>query len=99
MTGRVVGRPTLSRRVAPDASPGWGKEVVPALRILVLSLVEVARLLAICALVTIAAAPALGSAADDVYSYVDADGVIHVTNVPQDRRYHRAGTLGRPKAA
>ena len=58
-----------------------------------------ARLLAICALVTIAAAPALASAADDVYSYVDADGVIHVTNVPQDRRYHRAGTLGRPKAA
>jgi len=33
-----------------------------------------------------AAAPA---AADDVYSFVDSDGVIHVTNVPQDPRYRR----------
>jgi soluble lytic murein transglycosylase-like protein len=29
------------------------------------------------------------SAADDVYSFVDSDGVIHVTNVPQDLRFRR----------
>jgi soluble lytic murein transglycosylase-like protein len=27
--------------------------------------------------------------ADALYSFVDSDGVIHVTNVPQDSRYHR----------
>ncbi len=57
-----------------------------------------ARLLAIVALLATAAGPALAGAADDVYSYVDADGVIHVTNVPQDGRYRRAGTLGRVRA-
>jgi soluble lytic murein transglycosylase-like protein len=29
------------------------------------------------------------AAADDVYSFVDADGVIHVTNVPQDSRFRK----------
>ena len=72
--------------------------VVAATAGLIPSFAGVARLLAIVALLAIAAGPALGGAADDVYSYVDADGVIHVTNVPQDRRYHRAGTLGRAKA-
>jgi len=28
-------------------------------------------------------------AADEVYSFVDSDGVIHVTNVPQDPRFRR----------
>ncbi len=40
------------------------------------------------ALMGVLAAPGPG-AADDVYSFVDADGVIHVTNVPQDPRYRR----------
>lgn len=46
-----------------------------------------ARLLASLAL---AAALVSGrAAADEFYSFVDADGVIHVTNVPQDARYRR----------
>ncbi len=36
-----------------------------------------------------AALLARSAAADDFYSFVDADGVIHVTNVPQDARYRR----------
>ena len=36
--------------------------------------------------VLVAAAPAAGG---DIYSFVDGDGVIHVTNVPQDPRYRR----------
>ncbi|HET9598062.1 MAG TPA: lytic transglycosylase domain-containing protein [Anaeromyxobacteraceae bacterium] len=47
-----------------------------------------ARLSPILALMGMLAAPAL-AAADDVYSFIDADGVIHVTNVPQDPRYRR----------
>jgi len=46
-----------------------------------------ARLLATLALVGVLATPASG-AADEIYSFVDGDGVIHYTNVPQDRRYH-----------
>ncbi|GEJ55498.1 lytic transglycosylase domain-containing protein [Anaeromyxobacter diazotrophicus] len=46
-----------------------------------------ARLLAGLALA--AALLARPAAADEFYSFVDADGVIHVTNVPQDARYHR----------
>jgi len=46
------------------------------------------RLLASLALVAaLLARPA--AAADELYSFIDADGVIHVTNVPQDARYHR----------
>ncbi len=54
------------------------------------------RLVAIAAIVTllgVAAVPARG-AADDVYSFVDSDGVIHVTNVPQDPRFKRARRKG-----
>lgn len=47
-----------------------------------------ARAPAILALMGMLTAPLPGSA-DDMYSFVDADGVIHVTNVPQDSRYHR----------
>jgi soluble lytic murein transglycosylase-like protein len=47
------------------------------------------RLLALVALL-MAGAPARG-AAQDLYSFVDSDGVIHVTNVPQDPRFRRAG--------
>ena len=32
------------------------------------------------------------AAADQIYSFVDSDGVIHVTNVPQDRRFRRIRT-------
>jgi soluble lytic murein transglycosylase-like protein len=46
------------------------------------------RLLASLTLIGMIACPLPGRAAD-VYSFVDADGVIHVTNVPQDPRYHR----------
>jgi len=42
----------------------------------------------ILALLGLVAAPAPASA-EDVYSFVDSDGVIHVTNVPQDSRYRR----------
>lgn len=46
-----------------------------------------ARLLA--SLAFAAALLARPAAADELYSFVDGDGVIHVTNVPQDARYHR----------
>src|SRR5512138_1130412 len=48
----------------------------------------VARLLAISLLLAWVAAPFSG-AADEMYSFVDSDGVIHVTNVPQDPRFKR----------
>jgi soluble lytic murein transglycosylase-like protein len=48
------------------------------------------RLLALVALLGMAGAPARG-AAQDLYSFVDSDGVIHVTNVPQDPRFRRVG--------
>jgi soluble lytic murein transglycosylase-like protein len=47
-----------------------------------------ARITPIVALLGMIAAPALAPA-EDVYSFVDTDGVIHVTNVPQDPRYRR----------
>ena len=47
-----------------------------------------ARITSILALLGTLAAPAL-ALAEDVYSFVDSDGVIHVTNVPQDPRYRR----------
>ena len=43
---------------------------------------------AIATLLGILGAPAL-AAGGDIYSFVDEDGVIHVTNVPQDPRYRR----------
>ena len=46
------------------------------------------RLLALAALAASIVAPGTGRA-EDVYSFVDSDGVIHVTNVPQDPRFHR----------
>jgi len=33
--------------------------------------------------------PPGSASAEEIYSFVDDDGVIHVTNVPQDRRFHR----------
>lgn len=32
--------------------------------------------------------------ADELYSYVDADGVIHFTNAPSDRRYRKVNRTG-----
>ena len=46
------------------------------------------RSLVLAALLGVTAASS-ASAAEDVYSFVDADGIIHVTNVPQDRRFRR----------
>lgn len=43
---------------------------------------------AIAVLLLALSAPALAGA-DEMFSFVDADGVIHVTNVPQDPRYRR----------
>ena len=37
--------------------------------------------------------PAL-AAADDVYSYQDADGILHFSNAPSDARYHRVNRSG-----
>jgi soluble lytic murein transglycosylase-like protein len=48
----------------------------------------VARLLAIATLLAAILTPGSG-AADAMYSFVDSDGVIHVTNVPQDPRFRR----------
>lgn len=48
-----------------------------------------ARLLAFSCLLATLALPG-APAAEEIYSFVDADGVIHVTNVPDgDRRYRR----------
>ena len=47
---------------------------------------SMARLLATVTLVGALATPASG-AADEIYSFVDGDGVVHYTNVPQDARY------------
>ena len=52
------------------------------------------RLLAIVAVLGMVSARA--RAAEDIYSFVDSDGVIHVTNVPQDPRFKRS--LVRQKA-
>jgi len=43
---------------------------------------------AIVTLLGMLGTPAL-AAGSDIYSFVDGDGVIHVTNVPQDPRYRR----------
>jgi soluble lytic murein transglycosylase-like protein len=61
---------------------------------------SMARLLATVTLVGALATPASG-AADEIYSFVDGDGVIHYTNVPQDARYRvviasRAGRVAPP---
>ncbi|HVI94228.1 MAG TPA: transglycosylase SLT domain-containing protein [Anaeromyxobacter sp.] len=47
---------------------------------------DLALRLATASLVGVLATPA--SRADEMYSFVDGQGVIHYTNVPQDRRYH-----------
>lgn len=47
---------------------------------------SMARLLATVTLVGALATPASG-AADEIYSFVGGDGVVHYTNVPQDARY------------
>jgi soluble lytic murein transglycosylase-like protein len=55
-----------------------------------------ARLLAILTLAGSFAAPNLARA-DALYSFKDADGVWHFSNVPQDTRYHRVkGTASGP---
>ena len=57
---------------------------------------DVPRLLAIALLLAWVAAPSPGAAAE-IYSFVDSDGVIHVTNVPQDPRFRRIRqNLGNP---
>jgi soluble lytic murein transglycosylase-like protein len=60
-----------------------------------LFLFGMARPIAILALLG-AIAAAAPAAADDVYSFIDSDGVIHVTNVPQDPRYHRVRQKSQP---
>jgi soluble lytic murein transglycosylase-like protein len=47
------------------------------------------RLLAFLALLGPAALWPLAPSAQEMYSFIDGDGVIHVTNVPQDKRYRR----------
>ena len=56
------------------------------------------RPIAITALLGLLALPP-PAAADEIYSYVGADGVIHFTNAPTDREYRMIGRLGpRPSA-
>jgi hypothetical protein len=52
-----------------------------------------ARLRAALVLVGTLATPAPG-AADEIYALVDGGGVVHYTNVPHDRRYHRVAEEG-----
>jgi soluble lytic murein transglycosylase-like protein len=52
-----------------------------------------ARLLVSLALAGVLGAP-LAARGDALYSYRDADGVWHFTNVPQDARYRRVGGSG-----
>ncbi|MBW2234421.1 MAG: lytic transglycosylase domain-containing protein [Deltaproteobacteria bacterium] len=44
----------------------------------------------------LAAAPA---AADTLYRFIDEDGVVHFSNVPNDARYVAVRTIGRPSVA
>lgn len=53
---------------------------------------EMARWTALLALAAITAAPA-PCGAEVIYSFRDRDGVYHFTNVPQDSRYRRSGTI------
>jgi soluble lytic murein transglycosylase-like protein len=59
--------------------------------------VEMARIRPLIGLVLagLLARPAL-AAADEVYSYTDADGVLHFSNAPTDARYHRVNRSGGP---
>ena len=50
------------------------------------------RILCIALLGLLVGPPA---AAADLYSFVDADGVIHFTNVPSDPAYRRSGRLAK----
>jgi soluble lytic murein transglycosylase-like protein len=51
-----------------------------------------ARSFALTLLLGLAASPLLASA-ETIYSFKDRDGVIHFTNVPQDRRYRYSGRI------
>jgi soluble lytic murein transglycosylase-like protein len=55
-----------------------------------------ARSFVVLALLGALVLPPGGAAAQDIYSFVDDDGVIHVTNVPQDKRFHRVRTRSAP---
>lgn len=49
--------------------------------------------LARLALLAVLVAPAIPRAADNIYSYVDGDGVVHFSNAPSDRRYRRVARM------
>lgn len=49
--------------------------------------------LARLALLGVLLAPAAARAADTIYSYVDADGVVHFSNAPTDGRYRRVARM------
>jgi soluble lytic murein transglycosylase-like protein len=51
------------------------------------------RLLPGLVLAALLAGPALAGA-EEVYSYVDADGVLHFSNAPSDKRYRRVNRTG-----
>jgi soluble lytic murein transglycosylase-like protein len=51
------------------------------------------RLIACSALLGLLAAPARAGAGE-IYSYVDADGVIHFSNAPSEARYRKIGRFG-----
>jgi soluble lytic murein transglycosylase-like protein len=51
-----------------------------------------ARSFALMLLLGLAAAP-ISASAEAIYSFKDGDGVIHFTNVPQDRRYRYSGRI------
>jgi soluble lytic murein transglycosylase-like protein len=74
------------------------------LRVLLIRFLDMsaARTLLGLVLIGLLGRPAL-AAADDVYSYQDEDGVLHFSNAPTDKRFHKVnrsgGTLYRKPAA
>lgn len=50
---------------------------------------HILRITTLAAFLGAAVALPVPAAGESLYSFVDAEGVIHVTNVPQDSRYHR----------
>ena len=46
------------------------------------------------ALLAILTLPLRAASSDEIYSYVDAEGVLHFSNAPSERQYRRIGRLG-----
>ncbi len=78
--------------MSPICSPcarKWGNKVVrPSVLLIAFPEMIPARFLLGLVLACLLARPA-PAAADEVYSYLDEDGVLHFSNAPSDSRYHK----------